>query len=163
MTPDDSPSGTSGTYYIPAAIIAPRGIGYVIRTKGEPLSDIKRTGLALLPRTNAMHLAMLFACVALFLAAVGLYGTLAYLVTQRRREIGVRLAIGSTPGGIVQLMFLAEDVAISGRQHVHSQHQPRQRWLRPKGPRSRPWLLIVPVTIVVLDITQLKSSKPYTR
>jgi putative ABC transport system permease protein len=127
-TPDDSPSGTSGTYYLPYAMTAPRNIGYVIRTKGEPadivrdvrsalaeidreipLFDIRtmseRTGLALMPRTNAMHLAMLFAVVAVFLSAVGLYGTLAYLVTQRRREIGVRLAVGSTPRAIVELVF----------------------------------------------------------
>jgi hypothetical protein len=127
-TPDDSPSGTSGTYYLPYAVTAPRNIGYVIRTKAEPtdvvsgvrsvlaqidpeipLSDVRtmseRLGVALLPRTNAMQLAMLFALVAALLSAIGLYGTLAYLVTQRRREIGVRLAMGSTPRAIVGLIF----------------------------------------------------------
>jgi predicted permease len=127
-TPDDRPSGTSGTYYLPYAMTVPRNIGYVIRTKVEPadsvnavrsalaridpeipLSDVRtmsdRAGLALLPRTNAMQLAMLFALVAVFLSAVGLYGTLSYLVAQRRREIGVRLAVGSTPGAIVELVF----------------------------------------------------------
>ena len=39
------------------------------------------------------------------LSAIGLYGMLAYLVTQRTREIGVRLAVGSTPGVIVWLML----------------------------------------------------------
>jgi ABC-type antimicrobial peptide transport system permease subunit len=65
----------------------------------------ERLGVALLPRTNAMQLAMLFALVAAFLSAIGLYGTLAYLVTQRRREIGLRLAVGSTPRAIVGLIF----------------------------------------------------------
>jgi ABC-type antimicrobial peptide transport system permease subunit len=55
----------------------------------------------------------MFAGVALFLAALGIYGVLAYQVSQRQREIGIRIALGSDAARIFR-MVLGEGMVLLG-------------------------------------------------
>jgi predicted permease len=65
----------------------------------------ERIDLSLSSRRTSMLLANAFGAVALFLASLGIYGVLAYLVAQRTREIGIRVALGSTAAGILRLVL----------------------------------------------------------
>jgi putative ABC transport system permease protein len=74
-----------------------------------PLSDVqtmtRRTARSLVPQKLAMGLASMFGFVALCLSVLGIYGVLAHVVAQRTREIGIRIALGSTTRGIFELVF----------------------------------------------------------
>lgn len=60
---------------------------------------------SLAPRRAAVLLLGIFSAVALLLTAVGLYGALSYSVTRRRREMAIRVAMGSTPDQVFRIVL----------------------------------------------------------
>ena len=59
----------------------------------------------LLPERMLTLLTSFFGTVGLLLAAVGLYGLLSYTISRRTGEIGIRVALGATPGAVVLLVL----------------------------------------------------------
>ncbi len=74
-----------------------------------PLADVQtmteRVSQSIAAPRLAMGVATTFGVVALLLSVIGIYGVLAYIVAQKTREIGIRIALGSTAGAIFRLFF----------------------------------------------------------
>jgi putative ABC transport system permease protein len=124
---DDS-GATVGAFYLPIAQEPDNNFTFALKAAGNSDSVVRsmraeilrldpdlavfnvhsmseRIDLSLAPRRTSMLLANAFGGVALFLATLGIYGVLAYLVAQRTREIGIRVALGSSRGAILGLVL----------------------------------------------------------
>jgi predicted permease len=124
----DGSGAPVGAYYFPNSQQPSNGFTFALKTAADQASVMRalraeisrldpdlavfdihsmseRLDLSLSSRRTSMILANAFGGVALFLATLGIYGVLAYLVARRTREIGIRVALGSTGGGILKLVL----------------------------------------------------------
>jgi len=71
--------------------------------RAETLNEALSSSLSV--RRFSMEMVAFFAATALLLAALGIYGTISYVVNEQRREIGIRLALGAQPSNILRMVL----------------------------------------------------------
>ena len=124
------------------------------------------TDRSLAKRRSPALLSIAFGFVALFLSAIGIYGVLAYLVTQRTKEIGIRVALGSTAWAVFQLvlreglLLVAAGLAAGG---IGSYLLRRTLESQLFGVRSSNPVVLVLVSVVLAAVALVACALPARR
>ncbi len=178
-----------GAYYLPYEQSPERGFAMTVKT-ARPSATIERdmrravAGIdpelpvylvrsmpewidrALIGRRVPMLIAMAFGGVALFLSAVGIYGVLAYGVSQRQRELGVRMALGGSGTSVfglvlrdgLKIVALGIAIGLAGSFFVGRLMQRELFNVAPMNP-----LVLALVTVMLAVVALLASGIPALR
>jgi predicted lysophospholipase L1 biosynthesis ABC-type transport system permease subunit len=183
---------SSATLYIPWAQASRRFNGelwLVARTTGDPaasgatirrlvhdvdrtmpVSDVRTMDAVISDSVTKSRFTTLlvaaFALLALALGAVGIYGVMSYLVGERRREMGIRIALGASRASVMQLVllraaWLAGVGAAIGIAGAMVATRSLRQWLYGVSATDPATFLLVPV--LFLAVAALASSAPALR
>jgi putative ABC transport system permease protein len=183
---------TNATMYVPwtqASRRFPGELWLVARTAGDPaptgaavrrlvheidrgvsVSDVRTMDGVIADSVTKSRFTMLlvaaFAILALALGAIGIYGVMSYLVGERRREMGIRIALGASRANVMQLVlrraaWLAGVGAAIGVGGALLVTRSLRQWLY--GVSSTDPLTFVAVPILFLAVSAIASSAPALR
>ena len=183
---------TNATMYVPWTQASRRFAGelwLVARTSGDPaptgaavrrlvheidrgvsVSDVRTMDGVIADSVTKSRFTMLlvaaFAILALALGAIGIYGVMSYLVGERRREMGIRIALGASRANVMQLVLrraawlagVGAAIGVAGALFVT---RSLSQWLY--GVSSTDPLTFVAVPILFLAVSAIASSAPALR